>query len=146
MIESILKAAKFAVAKGYAEAAATSVTDATIIDLQSGRSVCFIAALGPNTASGAVTTLKAKVGDKSDLSDGEVLTVMATHTADSATSDDDKLLILDVVQPGKRYVQPVLDRATAAAELCTLIAVTYNARCLPTSQGDTVLDAQLSVN
>lgn len=147
MIESILKNCGIEAALNNTAAGFGDTLSGDIIDLQSGGSfdsVCFVAKLGDVAATG-VATLKAYAGNEAALGDGAYKTATATVTA-TATSADNKLLILDVVRPGKRYIRPDLVRATANIPVESIIAIKYNARAVPVTQGTDVIHSNTSVN
>ena len=144
MIESVLKASKIdKVLIATADGTDDSLTG-DILDLQDCDSATGIAILGDVTAT-AVVTLKAYTGDEAALGDGAYETVTATVTAD-ATSADNKLLVLDVIKPGKRYCRFDLVRATANAVVDGVIGLRYNFRTIPTTQGTDVVDSDINVN
>jgi hypothetical protein len=144
MLESLLKAAKFDKVL-VAETAGTADTlEGDILDLQDCDSVTGIAMLGDVTVD-AVVTLKAFTGDDSALSDGAYESDTATVTA-TASNADDKLLILDVINPGKRYCRFDLVRATADVVVDGIIGIRYNFRVIPTEQPSDVVDSEISVN
>lgn len=120
------------------------ITDGTIVDLQGYDSVCFIAILGEVTTASEVT-LKAYCGDAPALGDGVYKTATATVTA-SGNDTDNNLVILDVIRPGKRYVRGDLVIDTANAVVDSIIAIKYNAKTIPTTQGADVADSDISVN
>ena len=144
MIESVLKASKIDKVLIATAAGTDDSLSGDILDLQDCDSVTGIAILGDVTAA-AVVTLKAYTGDEPALGDGAYETVTATVTAD-ATSADDKLLVLDVIKPGKRYCRFDLVRATANAVVNGVIGVRYNFRTIPTTQGTDVVDSDINVN
>lgn len=144
MIESLLNESKIDKVLVATVAGTTDTLTGDIVDLQGFDSVLLIAILGDVTVN-AVVTLKAYCGDAAALGDGAYKTTTATVTA-TATSADDKLLILDVVKPGKRYVRADLVRATANAVVDGIIAIRYNARLIPTTQPADVVDSDISVN
>lgn len=144
MILSLLKEGKFDKVLVATAAGTDDTLTGDILDLQNCDSVTGIAILGDVTAT-SVVTLKAYTGDDSALSDGAYETVTATVTAD-ATSGDNKLLVLDVIRPGKRYVRFDLVRATANAVVDGIVGIRYNYRALPTTQPDDVVDSDISVN
>jgi hypothetical protein len=144
MIESLLKAGMFDKVLVATVAGTNDTLSGDILDLAGYDSVCFVAILGDVTAT-CVATLKAFCGDASALGDGAYKTTTAAVTA-TATSADDKLLVLDVVRPGKRYVRADLVRATANAVVDGIIAIRYNAKTVPTTQGTDVVTSALSVN
>jgi hypothetical protein len=144
MIESLLKNCLFTKTSVAAVAAVDDITDGSIIDLQGYDSVCFVAILGEVTAA-AVVTLKAYCGDAAALGDGAYKTTTATVTA-AGNDTDNNLLILDVVRPGKRYVRGDLVRDTQNAVVDSIIAIKYNAKNVPVTQGADVADGDVSVN
>ena len=144
MIESLLKAAKIDKVLVATAAGTDDTLTGDILDLQNCDSVTGIAILGDVTTT-SVITLKAYTGDDSALSDGAYETVTATVTAD-ATSADNKLLILDIVKPGKRYCRFDLVRATANAVVDGIIGIRYNFRTIPTTQPTDVVDSDININ
>ena len=144
MLNSLLKAAKIDKVLVATAAGTSDTLSGDILDLQDCDSVMGVAILGDVTAT-AVLTLKAYTGDNSALTDGAYETVTASVTA-SETSADDKLLILDVVKPGKRYCRFDLVRATANAVVDGIIGVRYNFRTIPTTQPADVVDSDISIN
>jgi hypothetical protein len=143
-MESLLNAGKFDKVLVATGAGTDDTLNGDILDLQDCDSVTGIAILGDVTAT-SVVTLKAYTGDEAALGDGAYETVTATKTAD-ATNADNKLLILDVVKPGKRYCRFDLVRATANAVVDGIIGIRYNFRTIPTTQPTDVVASGLSVN
>jgi len=143
MLESLLYASK--VDKVYVAAVASTDDTLTgdILDLQDCDSVMGVAILG-DVSTTAVVTLKAYTGDEAALGDGDYETATATVTAD-ATSADNKLLILDVVKPGKRYCRFDVVRATGNAVVDGVIGIRYNFRVIPTTQPADVVDSDINV-
>lgn len=144
MINSLLKDTKIDAVMNTQAAGTDDTLNGDILDMQGFDGVCFICKTGDVTDT-SVITLKSYEGDESDVSDGAYNTVAATVTAD-ATSGDDKLLILDVKGFTQRYVRADVVRATANAVIEAVIAVRYNARTLPTTQGTDVVDSDLDAN
>lgn len=144
MERSLLNGCKFDKLINYTAAGTADTLNGDILDLQGFDSVVLIAALGDVTNT-AVATLKAYCGDNSALSDGVYKTATATITAD-ATSADNKLLILDIVKPGKRYVRADLVRATANIVVDAVVALRYNAKTLPVTQGSDVVHSNTQIN
>jgi len=144
MLESLLNAAVFDKVLVATAAGTADTLAGDILDLQNCDSVTGIAILGDVTAT-SVVTLKAFTGNEAALGDGAYETVTATVTA-TATSADNKLLVLDVVKSGKRYCRFDLVRATANAVVDGIIGIRYNYRAIPTTQGADVVDSDISVN
>lgn len=143
MIESLLKAAKIDRVMTAQGAGTNDTLSGDILDLQNCDSVIAIAELG-DVANTAVVSLKAYTGDNAALSDGAYETLYATVTA-TATSADNKLLVLDIVKPGKRYCRFDIVRATANAVVDGVVALRYNNRVIPVTQGADVVDSELNV-
>ena len=144
MIESLLKNGVVDKVLVATVAGTSDTLAGDILDLAGYDSVLLIGILGDVTNT-AVVTLKAYCGDASNVSDGAYKTTTATITA-NATSADNKLLVLDVVRPGKRYVRADLVRATANAVVDGIVAIRYNARTNPTTQPADVVHSAISVN
>lgn len=141
---SMLNEVKFDKVLVATGAGTTDTLTGDIIDLQDCNSVTGVTILGDVT-NGAVLTLKAYTGDNSALTDGAYEATTATVTA-TAASADNKLLVLDVVKPGKRYVRFDLVRATANAVVDGIIAIRYNNRVIPVTQPADVVASGLSIN
>jgi hypothetical protein len=144
MLESLLKAAKFDKLLVATVAGTDDTLNGDILDLQDCDSVTGIAILGDVTVN-SVVTLKAYTGNEAALGDGAYETVTATVTA-TATSADNKLLILDVIKPGKRYCRFDLVRATANAVVDGIIGIRYNFKNIPTTQPADVVASNININ
>jgi hypothetical protein len=145
MIPSLLEACKLDKTSVAAVAAATAITDGDILDMQGFDSVLGIAILGAVDVS-SVPTLKAYTGDNAALTDGAYEAVTAGGLTATATDHDNKLLALDLIRPGKRYVRFDLTRADGNAVIDSIIAIRYNARNVPVTQGSDVVDSDINVN
>ena len=104
--------------------------------------VVFVAAFG-TLSSGAVTGLKAQQGLQANLSDAADLAGTALAIADT---DDNKLLVLDLFRPAKRYVRAVVTRGTADAVIDGVVAIQYGTRVLPVTQDTTVAGIETHVS
>ena len=144
MNESLLKSSKFDRVLAATVAGTGDTLSGSILDLQDCDSVIGIAILGDVTDT-AVITLKAYTGNNSALSDGTYETETATVTA-TATSADSKMLILDIVKPGKRYCRFDIIRATANAVVDGAVGVRYNFRTIPTAQSSNVVGSNIGIN
>jgi len=144
MMESILKETKIDKVLNNTAAGTADTLTGDIIDLQGFDSVLLIATTG-DVAATAVGTLKAYCGDAAALGDGAYKTATATFTADS-TNADNKIVALDVIRPGKRYVRADFVRATANIPVESIVAIRYNARNIPCAQPADVVASGISVN
>lgn len=117
-----------------ATAAGTSViTPSTGVDMQGFDGVLFIASLGTLTA-GQVTSLGA--GDS--LTNGSFVAISGIVTGNMADGDSNKCLVLDVYRPQKRFITPILNRATQNAVIDGVVAIQYAGKKGPTVQDSTV--------
>ena len=118
-----------------AVAAGSTGVDCDAVDMSGFDGVIFLASFGALTAT-QVTSIKAQQGnvlagvditDASDLKD--------TLVGPLADGDGTKVLGLDIVNPLKRYVRCVVNRATANAVIDGVIAIRYAGRKAPQALG-----------
>ena len=125
-----------------AVAAGVTVENSSVIDMQNYDGVVFIAAFGAITA-GAVTSAKAQQGAASNLSDAADLKGTKITIADT---DDDKVAVLDIYRPQKRYSRLVVSRATANAVIDGVVALQYKGKKAPVTQDASVAGDKLCVS
>lgn len=101
------------------------------LDLQNFEGVMFIVGFGTIVATG-VQGIKAQASDDDGSSDayGD----LAGTLVSVADDDDDKLAVLDVYRPTKRWIRPVIERATANSTIDLVVAIPYGARKQPVTQ------------
>ncbi len=117
-----------------AVAAGTSNQTGTTIDTADYDGCMFVAAFGTLSA-GAVTSLKAQGGAKSDGSDAADLA--GTNTA-IPQSDSNGCVLLDIFRPQQRYLTPVVLRGTGNAVIDGVFAILYRGRNKPVALDATV--------
>lgn len=101
--------------------AASSTTNGDTVDMQGWAGVLFVLSLG---ATDGTTDMKAQDGAASDGSDAADITGAAITQV--AGTGDNKLYLLDVWRPTKRYVRPVVATgAGAGADFEAVIAIRY---------------------
>lgn len=115
---------------GYA-AAGTGTSTGDALDMSGFEGVLFIASIGAVT-SGGVVTLKAQASSDDGVADG-YSDLEGTGIAE--TDPTEKVIALEVYRPAKRYIKPILIRATQNAVIESVIAIRYGASKMPTSQG-----------
>lgn len=91
--------------------------------------VMFILAVGTLSSSQA-TSLKAQQSDDNG-NDDDFSDLAGSKTPTMADDDDNQLVVLDVFRPSKRYVRPVVNRASANAVIDGVIAIQYRGRNRP---------------
>ena len=116
-------------------AAGQGTSNGTGVDMTGYHRVIFVAALGAITATGTVT-LKAQQSSDDGVADAYADLDGASVAADD--QDGDKLLILEIPHPRKRYVRPVLVRAVANAVIDGIVAIQGEPMNAPVTQPATV--------
>lgn len=121
-----------------AAAGATDITDCAVVDTAGYEGVRFIVGFGAIT-SGAVTSVKvqqaAAITSATALTSGADLEGTSDAVLDT---DDNKLVISDIIRPRERYVQVHILRATQNSVVDLVIAELYGASKLPITQDATV--------
>lgn len=142
-IKSLLKDAKITRVENAA-AAGTTDLDSDVLDMSGYDSVCFIALLGDAT-SGSVLELQVfgnTANSTSSPTPVEITTNDATYTA-GASDADNKIFVVDVPKWLGTYryafARLVIDTQNCAVD--GILAIQYNAKELPVTQGSTVLDS-----
>lgn len=141
-MNNLLNNVEFVVVEAAASAAQTELVTDTI-DLAGWTGVVFVAHLGDVT-TGSVLGLAAYDSDESNANFDDLDDPLA-FTA-GASDADNKLLILDVCRPTRRYVRASLTRTTANAVVGGIVAIKYGPLNAPVTQGDTVLDSATLAN
>jgi hypothetical protein len=121
-------------------AAGTSLITGATIDMLGFKGIMAIAHVGDN-ADTAVPHFQVFMGDAADGSDAVQYAGTSAGTAMTATSGDDKLFIVDVEHPMKRYITFKFVRGTANIVIQSIIGILYKARDIPVTQGSDVYQA-----
>lgn len=127
-----------------AAVAGTTTITPTSIDMSGYDAIAVIADLGTLT-DGAQPVLTMKQGSQSGGGDAANATDPAGNTiatpAFTAASQANGVLMAELIRPSKRYVTPVLTRATQNVVVNCMIALLYRAKKAPVTQGSTVFGA-----
>ncbi|CAA2142754.1 hypothetical protein [Hyphomicrobium sp. ghe19] len=121
-----------------AVASASNTNDrSAIIDMADYESALFVTSIETATATG-VATLKVEQNDASqDVGMSAVADALATRASIANGDLNGKLLLVEVRNPAKRYLQAV--RTSAAANIAFgSVTVFLRPRRFPVEQGDTV--------
>lgn len=130
-----------------AAAASTTDADTDVLDMSGYDSIAFVALLGDAT-SGSVLELKVygnTANSTSSPTPVELTNDDVQYTA-AASDADNKIMIADVPQWNATY-RYAFGRLVIDTQNCVLdgiLAIQYNARDLPVTQGSTVLAAALA--
>ena len=121
-----------------AAVAGTTDIESSRVDMTGFDSVMFVALLGDVT-SGSVLTLTAK-SNAADSTTSSTSEKAGTVITAGASDYDNKLLIVDLHKPTLRYAYCTLLIDTQNAVVDGIIAIQYNAKNHPVTQGSTVGD------
>lgn len=119
----------------------TQTSDA--VDMDQCKGCLFIVMLGACDAT-SVPSVKIQQSSDDGVSDG-YSDLEGTSVVGDASSDN-KMLVVDVPHPGKRYLKAVVTRATADVVIDGVIAIRYGARSVPVTQGSDVANSELHVS
>jgi len=119
-----------------AVAAGTTDQTSSAVDMAGFEDCTFIAAFGALTAT-QVTQMKAQQSSDDGVADA-YSDLEGTLTGPLADGDGNKLMVLEVYNPAKRYLKLVIDRGTANAVIDGVVAIQSQARVLPVTQPSTV--------
>jgi hypothetical protein len=108
----------------------------SILDMAGWDGVVFVASLGTVTSTG-VATLKVQQNTANSASG---MATLASAAQATITDGSNKLLVVDVHRPREQYVRAQLTRATANVVIDGIVAIQYNGRTAPVTQGSTVAD------
>jgi len=143
MIGSILKDCKILkIEDSVAAGKAATVSD--VIDTAGFGGACFIYKLGA-VVDGSAVTLKVSENDDNATAGMADLTG-ATAAIATAATDSEQVLVVDVVQPRKRYLIATLTSATENAEIDAGFCVLYNPDVKPVPQPATIDKSTLIVS
>lgn len=123
--------AKFLRLSGAIAAATTDVTNMTSVDMRGFTGLTLLVSAAAIT-SGAVTAVKLQQSDDDGSSDaysdieGSALSI--------ADDSDSKMTVLEIVNPQKRYVKPVITRLTQNAAFESVLAIQTGPKTSPVTQ------------
>lgn len=141
MSESLLEQVRITRVKVRGNGTASETpTKGDIVDMGADggyHNVLFVAEMG-NVVAGAEVALRAAGADVNDTAQMTLFEGAASGTA-GASNYDDTLVLLDVVRPNKRYIEPQLFHVTQNAPFDSILAIQYNGRKRPPVNGATVI-------
>lgn len=117
-----------------AAAAATTEISGTAVDMQGFKGLTLVVAMGAIT-TGAVTTLKAQ--QSSDDGSADAYSDIEGTSVTIADTDDNKLILLEINEPQKRYVKPIITRGTQNAVVDGVFGIQTGAKLEPVTQSTT---------
>lgn len=120
------------------QSASQTDIDSTRVDMKDYESVMFVALLGDAT-SGSVLQLTAK-SNASDSTSGSTTEKAGTQITAGASDYDNKMLIVDLHRPQNRYAYCSLAIDTQNCVVDGILAIQYNSKSKPITQGSTVGD------
>jgi len=127
--------------------AGTTTQTSTAIDMAGFDGVRFIVCLGAVTSTGipAVKGTQADTSAGSPVAFADILGSLGT--AYTASTDDNKVWVLDIYRPARRFVKCVVTRGTANAVIDSIVAEQYGGHVQPKADdATTVLGRKLIVS
>jgi len=139
MLNNLLNNVKITrISAGGAGAASATPTKCTILDMAGFKNVCFIAEFG-NVLDTSVVSLKVATATTNDTGAMALVTNALVSGTAGASTYDDKLVILDVTEVNKQFIELQVFHVTADAPFDSVIAIQYNPTNAPITQGSTVI-------
>ena len=139
MLKKLLNNVKFTrISVGGAGSASPTPTKCTILDMAGFKNVCFIAEFG-NVLDTSVVSLKVATAATNDTGAMALVTDALVSGTAGASTYDDKLVILDVTEVNKQFIELQVFHVTADAPFDSVIAIQYNPTNAPITQGSTVI-------
>jgi len=138
-MSNLISNAKFTrVMNGVAAGQAT--TNGSSVDMSGFGSVAFVCLIGDIAGSGTVT-LKAQQSSDDGVADG-FSDLLGTAVA-YAAGDDNKVAVLEINSPQKRYVRPVVITATGNGVIDGVVAILTKPGVAPVTQPATIIGSEL---
>lgn len=122
----------------YQAASQTNITTADEVDMKGFESCLFIVTLG-TMVNGSVLNLTIHQGDTS----GALVASVATSGNVASDGTDNTQILLEVVKPKYRYLEPQLTIGTQDAEVENIVAILHGPRNRATTQEDAVISDEL---
>lgn len=140
-MEQLIKNMVIAEVEAPVSAANNTDNNSDIIDMAGYDGVVFVVPITDSVSTG-VATITVE-GNTINSDSGMAALTGATATATCTVNDDlnDQLLMIDVRNPQKRYLQCVETSATANIAFGNMIAIKYKGRAFPITEDSTVLDS-----
>lgn len=123
----------------YAVAAGTSTITSDILDTAGYRCVTLLVGFGAIVSLGVPTV---KVQQDTAVGGGSMADLLGSLQT-LAHTDDNKIVVTEVVEPLERYMRTVITRPTANATVDFLIAILSGARSRPVTSHATVFGREV---
>ena len=123
-----------------AVAAGTTDVETTAVDRQGFEIVKWTASFGTLSAS---STNKCKVQQSDASGSGFADLADSETTAMTPTTDDNKMQVIYLVKPSKRYVRLVVDRGGGNSVIDSVVAELYGCTREPVTDDSSTLDEKL---
>lgn len=126
--------AKFLRLSGAIAAGVTDVTNITAIDMTGYKTLTLMVSAAAIT-TGAVT--KVKMQQSTDDGSADAYSDLEGSSVTIADSSDNTMTILEIVNPQKKWLKPVITRLTQNAAFEGVFAIQTGAKVLPVTQSTT---------
>lgn len=126
--------AKFLRLSGAISAATSDVTNMTAVDMTGYKSLTLMVSAAAIT-TGAVT--KVKMQASSDDGSSDAYSDLEGSSVTIADTSDNTMTILEIANPQKKWLKPVITRGTQNAAFEGVFAIQTGAKVLPVTQSTT---------
>ena len=135
-IRSLLNGAVFKKIIAYTSASNTGTTTSTVVDCAGAEGALFLIDLGTVSTGGLATC---KVQQSSDDGDADAYSdVEGSELVNIGDASTIKQMLLEVINPQKRYLKLLITRGVANVVIDGVIAITFGYKAEVTTQGATV--------
>lgn len=139
-MQELAKDCKFVRHSNAVAAGTSAITPTNGVDTAGFSAATFLVAFGALTA-GAVTSFKIQQSDDDGSADDyDDLEGTGQTVADD---DDNKVFVVTIRRPQKRYLKCIVSRGTANAVLDGIIAILHDGTSMPVTQDATVGGAEV---
>lgn len=122
--------------------AGTSDQTSSALDMEDYDGVLILAAFGVVSAN-AVSVVKVQQSSDDAVADDYTDLTGTASTALTATTDNNKIVVIDIYRPQKRYLKVVFTRSTGNVVIDGIFAVRYHGKAQPAALHATVLSQEV---
>jgi hypothetical protein len=135
MYRNFSKGSKMIVLSGVIAAGAADITNLAGVDTFGFSGCAILVQMGALSAT-QVTSLRGQYSNDDAAAD-PYADIEGSSTGNALDADSNKLLVLDIYRPKKRYIKPIIKRATANAVITSVVVILYDAASEPVAASST---------
>jgi len=138
---SLLKNSQIVRHSNAVTAGSSAITPSAGVDRSNAEVVTFLVPFGAIT-SGGVQSIEVHQSDDDGVADA--YSALLGSNVVVADDDDNKVAVVEIVKPTKRYLKCVVNRATQNSAIDGILAILTGLKNYPVTQGATVVAASES--